>query len=144
MAPGGYIEYQDYGCEGFLHDGTPLNSFSEDKMPAVGRWFQLTQNAAKKSGRPLLISQEMDNMFKEAGFVNIKIEKRIWPLSAWPKDPKLKEIGRWGLLGAEESVFPFAVMLLTKEGWSEEDVKKMCDEAIWELKKGKKKYYAEA
>jgi len=86
----------------------------------------------------------MAEYLEAAGFVDIQVEKKLWPLSPWPKDPKLKEIGRWALMGCIESVHPFASMLLSHDGWKEEEVKELCETTIWELTKGKKKYYGEA
>ena len=144
LAPDGYIEFQDYGCEGFLHDGTPLDNYLPETMPAVGRWFSLTTAAAAKFGRPLIVARHMAEYLTEAGFVDIKVEKKVWPLSPWPKDPGLKEIGKWALMGCIDTVYPYASMLLSSDGWKDEDVRKLCDEVIWELTKGRKKYYGEA
>ena len=114
-------------------------------MTAIARWFVLCEAAAAKFGRPLTIAKDMERFFKEAGFVDVRVRKEIWPLSAWPKDKTLKEIGRWALLGCIDSVFPFAIMLLTKlEGWTEPEVRRLCDDAIEELTTGKRKYYGEA
>ena len=142
LTPGGYIEYQDYGCEGFLPDGTHLDDVKP--RPPVGVWFAETSKAAAKMGRPLRVAREMKKMLEEAGFVNVTEKKLLWPLSPWPKDKNLKEIGAWVLQGCVATVYPFAVMLLKKEGWTDEDIKKMCDDAIFDLTKGKKKYYGEA
>lgn len=86
----------------------------------------------------------MEQYLRAAGLVDVQVRKEIWPLSTWPKDKNLKEIGRWALLGCMETVFPFAVMLLTKDGWTEPQVKGLCEEAVAELTKGRGKFYGEA
>lgn len=121
-----------------------MRSLPEDKLPAVGKWFLSTEAAAAKFGRPLTIAKHMESYLSEAGFVDIKIRKEIWPLSAWAKDSSLKEIGRWALLGCIETVYPYAVMLLLKDGWTEPQVRKLCDDCITELTKLKMKFYSEA
>lgn len=144
MAPGGWIEFQDYGCEGFKPDGTPLEDLPTEEMPDVGRWFSLMAAAAEAFGRPLRMARDMEEYLKAAGFVDIRVEKKIWPLSPWPKDKSLKEIGRWALLGCEETVYPYALGWLPRDGWDEENISKLCRGALWELTKGKKKFYGEA
>ena len=113
-------------------------------MPAVGRWFVACEAAAAKFGRPLTVAKHMERFFSEAGFVDVRVRKEIWPLSAWPKDQTLKEIGKWALLGCMDTVYPFAIMLLKLEGWTEPEVRKLCDDAIEELSKKRQKFYGEA
>ncbi|KAF8426211.1 S-adenosyl-L-methionine-dependent methyltransferase [Tirmania nivea] len=134
LAPRGWIEFQDYGCD-----------LPNDQIPAVGRWFVSCEAAAVKFGRRLTIAKDMEKFFKEAGFVDVRVWKEIWPLSAWPKDKTLKEIGKWALLGCIDTAFPSAIMLLTKlEGWMEHEVRRLCDDAIEELTKRKQRFYGKA
>lgn len=79
---------------------------------------------------------------EKAGFVDIVESQEVWPIGTWPKDKKLKEIGRWGRAGSEDSVLPFAIHMLTKQGWKVDDVKKLCDAVVESYKK--QKYFFEA
>jgi len=82
----------------------------------------------------------MKGLMERAGFVDVTESTAIWPIGTWPKDKRLKETGRWGFVGLNDSLYPFAVHLLTKGlGWEVEKVKKLCDEAAEELPKSK--YY---
>jgi hypothetical protein len=38
----------------------------------------------------------MKQYMLDAGFVDVEEQKFVWPIGAWPKDPKLKDLGRWG------------------------------------------------
>ncbi|KAF8453268.1 S-adenosyl-L-methionine-dependent methyltransferase, partial [Kalaharituber pfeilii] len=126
--PGGYIEFQDYGCELFLNDGTRLGK-SNDETP-LGRFFYLVMGAAEKQGRPLAVARGMKARLENAGFVDVREHLTIWPLGTWPKDKRLKEIGRWCNFGVKESILPFCLHLLTKDGWVLEDIKKFAHEVV--------------
>lgn len=125
LRPGAYIEFQDYGCQIYLHDGTHLEGI-HDKYP-MATYFHYTVGAAEKQGRPLLIAPTMKARMEKAGFVDCVAQRAIWPVGPWPKDKRLKEIGKWALMGALDSLFPFGVHLLTREGWTVEQVKELCD-----------------
>ena len=138
-APGGYIEFQDYGCEIFLSGGTKLEGDDPDH-PASGWIFHTTQ-AAERAGRPLLIARGMEERMRKAGFVDVKTQTVVWPMGPWPKQKGLKEIGKWGKIGMMESAYPFALHLLTRDGWSKEKIRDMTNATIASLDKGK--YYAQ-
>ena len=127
-APGGYLEFQDYGCELFLSDGTKLDSISSE-YPA-GNYLVYITAAAERAGRPLTVARGIGERMRKAGFVDVQEQTGIWPIGTWPKQPELKEIGRWGKLGMTESAYPSALQLLTREGWTQEQVKEMVDATI--------------
>ena len=125
MAPGGYLEFQDYGCEPFLSDGTKLEGINPEH-PVSTYVFHISA-AAERAGRPLPIARGIAKRMEAAGFIDIKEQTVTWPIGSWPKQPALKEIGRWGKLGMMESAYPFALYLLTQEGWTENQVKELVD-----------------
>lgn len=93
-------------------------------------------SAAERSGRRIDIGHRMKGMLEATGFVDVVEKSEIWPLSGWPKDPRLKELGRWGTLGTMESSYPFALQLLTREGWSVDEIKQLADAAVNSIRKG--------
>lgn len=128
--PGGYFEFQDYGCELFSHDGT--RQTGQDPNHPYGEFFGLLTNISAKFGRPLVIARTLKERMIKAGFVDVQERKEVWPLGDWPKDKRLKDIGRYGKIGAVESAEPFGLALLTRvEGWSTE-------RAMATIKKAKK------
>ncbi|KAF8462854.1 S-adenosyl-L-methionine-dependent methyltransferase [Kalaharituber pfeilii] len=140
-APGGYFEYQDYGGELFRSDGTKLNDPPKDALAAI--WIRDIINASEKLGRPLVMANKMKGYMEKVGFINVKEEVAVWTIGEWAKDKRLKEQGRWGLLGLIDSLYPFTIQLMTKaEGWSEQKVQETCKLVEADLKKGK--YYAQA
>ena len=137
--PGGYVEFQDYGCEIFSSDGTRLDGLIPEH-PATS-YMHHTTSAAARAGRPLIIARGMVERMEKAGFVDIQKETAIWPLGPWPKQRDLKERGKWAMLGMMESCFPFALHLLTREGWTKDQIKDMVDATIASITKGK--YYCQ-
>ena len=133
MAPGGYLEFQDYGCELFLSDGTRLEGVNPEHPPST-YIFHLT-SAAARAGRPLIVASGIAERMERAGFVDIHQKTAIWPLGSWPKQKELKELGKWGKIGMLEGAYIFALQLLTREGWSKEEVKELVDATIVALKK---------
>lgn len=83
----------------------------------------------------LNVGPKAKELFEEAGFVDVVETTRVWPIGHWPKDKRLKEIGRWGRMGSEESLYPFGVQLLTTVGWTHEQIVELCQDV--------KKCYAE-
>ena len=138
-APGGYLEFQDYGGEVFLNNGTKLEGVSSEH-PMSTYVFHLT-SAAERTGRPLSVARGMAKRMENAGFVDVQQQTVIWPLGTWPKRKELKEIGKWGKIGMVESGYPFALHLLTREGWTKEQIKEMVDAATVSLDKSN--YYCQ-
>lgn len=134
LTPGGYYEFQDYGCQLFLSDGTSRNGYLPECPTSLYMYNVIT--AAERSGRRLDMGHRMKGMLEATGFVDVVAKSEIWPLSTWPKDPRLKELGRWGTLGAMESSYPFALQLLTREGWTVDEVKNLADAAVDSIRQG--------
>ena len=138
-APGGYIEFQDYGCEVFKSDGTRLVGVN-DKHPISSYIYYIT-SAAETAGRPLTVARGIAERMEKQGFVDVQEKTAIWPMGTWPKQKTLKEIGRWGKLGTTEAAYPFALHLLTRQGWTPEQVKEMVDATIIDMHTGKYYYH---
>ena len=139
-APGGYVEFQDYGCELFLSDGTKLDR-PVDGQP-ISKYIHVITSAAERNGRPLVIGRGMAERMKNAGFVDVQQQTGTWPLGPWPKQKDLKELGKWGRLSVTETALPFALMLLSREGWTQEEIKKLVDDTLGSI--GKNHYYVQA
>jgi len=137
LTPGGYLEFQDYGCELFLSDGTRLNGVTPEHP--LGTYMHHITSAAASSGRPLTIARGMAERMERAGFVDVQQQTAIWPVGPWAKKKELKELGKWGKIGMMETAHPFAVQLLTRQGWTVQQVKDMADITVSSLNKGK--YY---
>ncbi|PUU75092.1 S-adenosyl-L-methionine-dependent methyltransferase [Tuber borchii] len=115
--PGGYFELQEINCDLYTDDNTlPPDS-------AIKKWSLLLAEAARKNGRPNDIGGEFQSMVQEAGFINVYCEVYKLPLSPWPKDSKLKEIGAFNLVNMLEGLEALSLALFTRVlGWSIEEV----------------------
>lgn len=137
--PGGYYEFQDYYCAAFLSDGTELSGIQPEYPLAT--FYHHVVGASDRIGRPLNIARKIKPMLEAIGFVDVVETAKVWPMSEWPKDPHLKELGRWGKLGAAESAYPFALHLLTREGWTVDQVRDMTDVVVRSFGHGGPKTY---
>jgi len=117
----------------YLSDGTLLAGEYEEYP--IATYFHHVMGAAERQGRPLVVAPTMKARMERVGFVECEAQTAVWPIGLWPKDKRLKEIGKWGLLGTLESLYPFGVHILTKEGWSLERIKTMCDKVAKSLNK---------
>lgn len=78
-------------------------------------------------GKEIMIYQTMKGDFEKAGFDAVEERRYKWPIGPWPKDKKLKELGRWTRLhlgaGLEGWTMRGHTALL---GWSREEVLAHC------------------
>lgn len=137
LKPGAYIEYQDYGCELFLTNGTKLMEVSEEH-PLATYMYHVSQ-ASIKMGRPVVFAPYAKQHLIDAGFVDVVEKTAVWPVGDWPKDKMLKDIGRFGRQGTLDSLYPFGVHLLTKQGWTVDQVKELCDKVAKSFAKANQK-----
>ncbi|OJD22276.1 hypothetical protein ACJ73_06377 [Blastomyces percursus] len=116
LVPGGYFEIQSIEpC--FLSDDGTL-----DKAKHALEWMHLEYDASAKFGKPLEIVQTFPEKLKKSGFVDVKSTLKKLPIGTWPKDKKLKEVGRFQQLQVLQALEPYSLFLFTKIlGWSVEE-----------------------
>lgn len=74
--------------ETFSDDGTvPENA-------ASNVWGKLLVEAFEKLGKPIVPVRVYEPLLKDTGFVNVHSQIMKRPSNDWPRDPKMKEIGR--------------------------------------------------
>ncbi|KAF2770513.1 S-adenosyl-L-methionine-dependent methyltransferase [Teratosphaeria nubilosa] len=118
LEPGGWLELQDYGLPVKSADATAAGT---DLM----RWGELLCEAARIMGRPMGsdASDKYVQRMTEAGFVEVQQRMFMWPSCSWPKDPLMKELGRWNQINILEGLEGFCLALLTRAlGWKKEEV----------------------
>lgn len=118
LEPGGWLELQDYGLPVKSQDGTHVGT-------NIHKWGDLLCEAGRKMGRRLgsdvcdLYAEQME----QAGFVDIQTRMFMWPSNGWPKDPFMKELGRWNQINCLDGLEGFCLALLTRGlGWKKEEV----------------------
>lgn len=117
LNPGGYIEIFETRHPLVCDDGT----LSEDS--AVQKWSRLCLEASIKIGMPMNSSLYHKQRLIDAGFVNIVEKNFKWPMNSWPKDPKMKDLGAWGLEAIYEGLQALSLMhIVGVLGWSVEEV----------------------
>ncbi|KAL7821797.1 S-adenosyl-L-methionine-dependent methyltransferase [Trichoderma gracile] len=91
LQPGGWFESQEvegvFGCD----DGTL------DPAGPMSTWLHEMRIAAETMKRPAVLGSTLKEVFERVGFVDV--QERIFkiPINEWPRDERLKEIGRmWG------------------------------------------------
>ncbi|KAF7590911.1 hypothetical protein BBP40_002217 [Aspergillus hancockii] len=116
LQPGGYIEQVEMGVNPVSDDGSTKGSVYET-------WGAKSLEAGDKFGKSLRIVDESKQRMIDAGFINVVERRYKLPIGPWPKDPHLKNLGRYFRLVVEESLEMWAMMLYTKVlGWTREEV----------------------
>lgn len=114
--PGGWCEMQDthfplLSQDGTLHEGTALWQWA-DKLVKGLQIFQRE-----------IATTKYKTLMEEAGFVDVKEVQYVWPQNPWPKDRKLKELGRWNLVNMLDGLEAYSMAILTRaHGMSPEEV----------------------
>lgn len=65
---------------------------SEDgtaEASGIGQYYQTLIPAFDKVGYSCRPGPQLEQLFREAGFVNIEVQKYIVPIGAWPKNKRL-------------------------------------------------------
>ncbi|WAO91460.1 Hypothetical protein NCS54_00893300 [Fusarium falciforme] len=117
LSPGGYIELQAAY--------PPLKSDDDtgDKATDFHKWVNTICDASAKFGKPLTCAPEWKTKLEEVGFVDVHQEIRKVPMGPWPKDPKLKEIGKFQAVQEAQVIDSYTPGLFGRVlGWSEEEI----------------------
>ncbi|PGH16853.1 hypothetical protein AJ79_01497 [Helicocarpus griseus UAMH5409] len=116
LKPGGWIELQEPETWIASDDGT------NEKATATNEFLVLCNKAAEQFGKEINMAPKYKKLLFDAGFVDVKDEVFKTPLGPWPKDAKLKEVGRYflehSLLGVDAYILGFIGKVL---GWSESE-----------------------
>ena len=81
---------------------------------ALYKWSAYLEKASDLSGRTLRATQKYKDWMIEAGFEEVTVVKRKWPLNPWPNDRKLKELGAWNQVNMQDGVQGITLALFTR------------------------------
>lgn len=116
LEPGGWLEFQDATMPIRADDDSMDGTTWED-------WVKKFMSAMEKVGRDASAPEHYEQWAKDAGFVNVTRRDYKWPQNPWPKDPAMKELGRWHLINTLDGLYGFTVRLFTRVlGMSSEEV----------------------
>jgi hypothetical protein len=129
LKPGGRIEVTDIMWHFECQDGSMKPDCASIKW--ADQFHKLATAAFHMDFGP---SPKMAGWLEEVGFVNVEVHTKLVPVGAWPKDRKLKEIGRYFLAqmlqGGMEN---YSMQLFTKAGWTETGVHAMLGQVRAEI-----------
>ncbi|KMU84798.1 UMTA [Coccidioides immitis H538.4] len=116
LKPGGYIEQLEQSVYLKSDDGTVEKTIFE-------KWGQVSLEAGDAFGKTLRIVDESRQGMIDAGFVDVVENRFKVPLGPWPKDPHLKELGKYNRLQWQEGIEGWTMLLLTNFlGWTRDEV----------------------
>lgn len=85
--PGGYMESQEIMFDPYCDD---------ESMPGTWpflEWTGYIKKAAAKAGRSMNIASNLKSWYEAAGFVDVEEKIYKLPISPWPEDEHLRELG---------------------------------------------------
>jgi len=101
LRPGGWLELQDVLLPIAADDGTMEGTEWQ-------RWNELFSKAMIAIGRDPADTGRYKQWMIEIGFKEVVIEHYKWPQNPWPKDPKLKDLGRWNMVNTLDGLYGFS------------------------------------
>ena len=112
LAPGGWVELQDYDLKYVSDDGTLTPDHD------LYKWNHLFLAGLESINRTARPGAMLRSYAEAAGFINIREVKFKMPLGSWPKDPELKQIGMMNLVQVLDGLEAFSLKTLEAMGWS--------------------------
>ncbi|KAJ5698049.1 hypothetical protein N7462_000054 [Penicillium macrosclerotiorum] len=141
LKPGGRIEITECRPKGRSDDG----SYPEDSY--LRKWEKNEfARTTQIQGRVWDIAPELPGLLEGAAFKDINVAEYPCPIGTWPKDPKLKEIGRYFRAQMVQSaVEGYSLALFTRfGGWKPIEVQVLLAHLRGELKTNKMHVYTKA
>ncbi|RKL46817.1 hypothetical protein BFJ72_g2557 [Fusarium proliferatum] len=133
LKPGGYIESHEALSRMDCDDGTIT------EKSAMHQWGKFFVEGGKKIGRSFTIVEDgvQKSAMEKAGFIDIEERDFKVPIGGWPKDPKMKEIGRYAQATLEQDIEGYVLFMAnTVEGWTKEEVEVYISMLRRELRQG--------
>ncbi|RMJ18073.1 hypothetical protein CDV36_002248 [Fusarium kuroshium] len=117
LVPGGYMEMQAVAAPFLSDDGTA------ERAVNAQLWLKTLCEGSAKFGKPIDCAPMWKAKMIAAGFENVQEEIRKMPLGAWPKDPKLKEIGKFQAIQEAQAIESYTPQIFSAVlGWSQEEI----------------------
>lgn len=108
LSPGGWFEIRETAlpvhCDDDTLNGTALSTWSEGMM-------KLSHLRGRDLDNPVKYRQWLE----EAGFVNVQENVKIHPISPWPKDRHLKQLGNWVQYSLGDGIESFSIVIWMEE-----------------------------
>ncbi|CRG82966.1 hypothetical protein PISL3812_00313 [Talaromyces islandicus] len=108
LRPGGWLEVQEYETIALSDDGT------FDQAVNFRLWQENINEASRMFGKGFMDCWYHKERMEKAGFVNVTDDAYKVPMGPWPKDKRMKELGRFQLFQMLEAVEPFSLAVFTR------------------------------
>lgn len=132
LEPGGYLELQDMALPARSDDGT-LSAESY-----LAKWCDCCLAAGLNLGRPVFPVTEYAAYLAAAGFEDIVEVQKKWPTNTWPRDRKLKELGRWAFANIAGGLEGLSLAHFGRGlGWTSEETMLFCAKTREDMKNTK-------
>ncbi|KAF1931556.1 S-adenosyl-L-methionine-dependent methyltransferase [Didymella exigua CBS 183.55] len=116
LKPGAWLEFQEPVALCESDDGTI------DHAHAVRRWQDLCNDAATVFAKEIRVAHTLKQRMLDAGFVDVTEKVVKVPIGPWPRDPRMKEIGRYQREHMAMGIEPYTLGFIGKIlGWSEDE-----------------------
>ncbi|KAF4998984.1 hypothetical protein FGRMN_2783 [Fusarium graminum] len=135
--PGGWVESHETSSIITSDDG----SVATDS--ALDQWGKFFIEGGKKLGSTFTVIEDeiQKEQMEKAGFVDIEVLEYKCPLGGWPKDPTLKEMGKYTQFGLETDTEGFVLFMAHALGWSKEEIQVYVAHLRREIRTGKAHAY---
>ncbi|OKL62917.1 hypothetical protein UA08_01993 [Talaromyces atroroseus] len=128
LRPGGWLELQEYETEIMSDDGTHLQAQS------FMLWQTQLNEASRLFGKAFTDYHYHKQRMEEAGFVDVVDDAFKVPIGTWPRDRRMKEIGKFQLYQMLEAVEPFTLAVFTRVlKWRPEETRDLIDKVKAEV-----------
>lgn len=121
--PGGWIQLVE-------HDLTPC--CDDDTYPECSptrQYVTTLVDALEAGGKNIHVAENLKKYAENAGFINVSEVKMKLPSSHWPKDPHMKDLGKWMTLITESGLEAYALAAMTRatDAKSRDEIRKLVD-----------------
>lgn len=115
--------------------GTSLLTLSQNEFYRI----------AQIQGRMWDLVPDMPGLLQGASFENVQYTPYALPIGTWPKDPTLKEIGKWFRVQlADSAIEGYSLALFTRYGdWKPSEVQVLLAQVRKELNSNKMHLYSQ-
>ncbi|KAF2708183.1 S-adenosyl-L-methionine-dependent methyltransferase [Pleomassaria siparia CBS 279.74] len=140
LAPNGYLEHAEFSV---LTNADPTSSKRADQIYTAFS-NSILGMGDEKTGMTFRTIEHMKEWMEEAGFVDVEERRFIWPIGTWPKDVRLKDLGRWGERNWADGLEGWVLALYTRVlGWTYAEVQAFVAEFKSIIKDRKNHYWHE-
>ncbi|OJJ50215.1 hypothetical protein ASPZODRAFT_128840 [Penicilliopsis zonata CBS 506.65] len=129
LRPNGWLEMASFQVQSYSDDGT------HRKAEYLERMNDALYAASRAFGKDMASISSWKARMRKAGFQNVREETYKLPLSPWPKDPRLKEVGHYHQINMLYALGAYTYALLTRAlGWKKEEIEALLIGVRKELK----------